>query len=213
MKIVTKSRQIKLTILAVAALLIVGSATAQQLYKWIGADGKVTYSDTPPPRSAKRAETKNISSGGTTAENLPYEVAQAVKSSPVVLYTTTACGACDRARSFLTTRGVPFSEKTVTTPEDSDRLKRAGGDSTLPLLLVGRTRQIGFESSTWGATLSAAGYPETSKLAPDYRNAPAVAAAPVVEKQIKASAKIDSDPSPEIAPKAINDKAPPGFHF
>ncbi len=213
MKIVLRPLQIKMTVLVVSALLIGGSATAQQLYKWVGADGKVTYSDTPPPRSAKRTETKIIAGGHEAAESLPYEVAQAVKGSPVTLYTTTACAACDRARSFLTGRGVPFSEKTVTTLEDSERLKRAGGDGTLPLLLIGRSKQIGFESTAWATMLIAAGYPEISKLPPGYRNAPAMAAAPVVEKQIKASAEVESDPNPEVAPKAVNDKAPPGFHF
>lgn len=166
-------------LLSVFALLAGGEVSAQQLYKWVGADGKITYSDTPPPKSARRVETKALGVGTTVdTENLPYEVAQAVKTSPVTLYTTTACTACDTARAFLGKRGVPFSEKTVTTADDVQRLKQAGGDGTLPLLLVGRLKRIGFESAAWSGMLSAAGYPETSKLPRTYTNPKAIAATP-----------------------------------
>ena len=194
-------------------------AAAQQLYKSVGADGRVTYSDMPPPRAAKSVSTKIVGGSEVSTVSLPYELAQAVQANPVTLYTTAGCPACDSARKFLNSRGVPFAEKTVTTAEDSERLKQAGGTNSLPFVLIGRSKQVGFESTAWGTVLSAAGYPETSKLPRTYRNAAATAAAPVIEKETKANAKVEADPLPAVAPKAVNDrankadKAPPGFHF
>lgn len=201
------------TSLSLIALLASTAAMAQQMYKWTGADGKVNYTDTPPPASAKRAETKAVDGAGSPVENLPYEVAQAVKASPVTLYTTTTCAACDTARTFLKKRGIPFAEKTVTTAEDAEQLKQAGGDGSLPLLTIGRAKQIGFEGGAWNGALNAAGYPESSKLPPSYRNPQATAAAPIVAKEVKSIAKVEPAPPAERSPKAINDKAPPGFRF
>ena len=215
MVIFKPKRQIQtvLPLLTLAALTVNLDAHAQQMYKSIGADGRVTYSDTPPPRSAKRVETKVIGGSEVATDNLPYELAQAVKKNPVTLYTTSACPACDSARTFLSGRGVPYAEKTVTTAEDAERLKRVGGSSTLPFVLVGRSKQVGFETAAWGTMLSAAGYPENGKLPRGYRNAAVTAAAPVIEKETKASEKVEADAMPSVAPKAVNDRAPPGFHF
>jgi hypothetical protein len=58
-----------------------------ELYKWVGDDGKVTYSDTPPPRSAKKVEVKEIEISTSGAADLPFELAEARKKNPVTLYT------------------------------------------------------------------------------------------------------------------------------
>ncbi|MDP9109044.1 MAG: glutaredoxin family protein [Pseudomonadota bacterium] len=204
------------SITAVLGTLIVlasAGASAQQMYKWVGADGKVTYSDTPPPASAKRSETKAIGNSGAVAtELLPYELAQAVRTSPVTLYTTGTCPACDTGRSYLSKRGIPFAEKTVSTAEDAERLKQAGSNGTLPLLVVGRAKRTGFETGAWGAMLSAAGYPETSKLPSTYRNPQAAAAAPITIKESgdkPATETADSDSQNKPAPE----RPANGFRF
>ena len=186
-----------------------GGAAAQQMYKWIGKDGKINYTDTPPPAFAKQSEIKAVTGGGPDTSNLPYELAQAAKSSPVTLYTGTDCAPCDSGRALLTARGIPFSEKTVKTAEDGQQLKQAGGSGTLPLLVIGRTRQPGFEATGWGNALTVAGYPETSKLPASYRNPAAEAAAPKVVKE-KPPAKKSVDAAPVTLP---DNASPSGFRF
>ncbi|MEC5217904.1 glutaredoxin [Actimicrobium sp. GrIS 1.19] len=195
----------------VSVLLLLGSASvsAQQMYKWVGADGKVNYTDTPPPASVKRVESKEVGSAPEATSPLPYELAQSAKASPVTLYTTAACPACDDARALLTKRGIPFAEKTVTTSADAERLKQAGGNGTIPMLLIGRVKQIGFEAGAVNTALSAAGYPENSVLPTAYRNAAATAAAPVAVKLARENAQ----PAPAAAVKAPAVEAPAGFRF
>jgi hypothetical protein len=82
-----------------------------ELYKWVGEDGKVTYSDTPPPRSAKKVEKKSIEISGPDATDLPFELADARKKNPVTLYTAANCVPCEEGRALLNARGIPFSEK------------------------------------------------------------------------------------------------------
>jgi glutaredoxin len=201
--------------LLIALLLATGAAQAQ-LYRWVGPDGKVTYSDTPPPSSARQVETKNLEGGGPSTSGLPYELAQAVKNNPVTLYTTAKCAPCEDARSMLKTRGIPYAEKTVNTNDDILKLKQIAGDQQLPVLTVGSRKQKGFDSNTWDAMLNEGGYPQSNRLPPNYHNPPPEAAAPKAKPaaapQAAAPAERPSaDTLPDTPPPAGN--APPGFRF
>jgi glutaredoxin len=152
---------------------------AAQVYKWTDAQGTVHYGDTPPPqRAASRLATP--SSGEGQAAALPYELARAVKASPVTLYTTalSACAACDQGRALLRARGIPFAEKTVTTAEDQQQLQRIGGKDELPLLVVGSRHVTGFAAEAWNEALDSASYPRKTMLPPGYQTGTAEAAAP-----------------------------------
>lgn len=202
----------------VLALLMAAGAAHAQLYKWVGADGKVTYSDVPPPKTARQIEQKDLDKGGSGIDTagLPYALAQAARNHPVTLYTGDQCAPCDDGRKYLQQRGIPFAEKTVTTNEDSARLKQVSNDTRLPVVTIGRDKQNGFEAGAWGTALSAAGYPETSMLPKAYRQPAAQAAAPKakVEQTAQRGAPAAGDAektSGQSAPAAGN--APPGFRF
>ena len=206
---------------AILLLLCMGGASAQ-MYKWVDAKGAVHFSDKPPPADARAAAIKP-SAGGASATPLPYDLAEAARKHPVTLYTGAQCSVCDQARNYLNARGIPFAEKTVLTRADEAKLRAAGSAGEVPLLLVGRSKSIGFESSAWAALLSDAGYPGTRMLPANYQNPPATPAAPA---PLQAAAPADeaapaqrrrgaalppSPPSPPPAPAETT--APPGFRF
>lgn len=197
------------------ALLLAASASHAQMYKWVGPDGKITYSDTPPPKTATRVEQKNLADSASDTSNLPYELAQAAKNHPVTLYSGDKCDPCDEGRNFLKNRGIPFSEKTVSTNEDLARLKQVANESRLPVLMVGRSKQSGFEAGAWGTALNAAGYPASSKLPKTYRHPAPVAAAPkALAEQTAQKTQADNTEAARadsLPPAAGN--APPGFRF
>lgn len=205
-----------LTRLILTMCLLQGAAAAQaQMYKWVGPDGKVTYSDTPPPSSVKKVETKPVNIDPNAGVELPFEVAEAVKNHPVVLYTGAKCGPCDDARALLANRGIPFKEKTVNSNEDIGKLREISGDTQLPFLLIGQSKYKGLNASEWSSALSAAGYPETSKLPKSYRNpapqAAAPAAPPAAAKPAPNNARASAVPPEDLPPATGN--APPGFRF
>ncbi|MBZ2209187.1 glutaredoxin family protein [Massilia sp. R798] len=159
-----------------AALLLAGASASAQIYKWVDAKGVTHYSDTPP--ASKQAEVKPYGGADAVLVPLPYELARAARTSPVTLYTMPKCSGCDSGRALLKARGIPFTEKTVTTAADQDKLKQAGSDGQLPLLLVGRSKLLGFETGEWNSALTNAAYPAKSMLPSRYRHPEAVAAAP-----------------------------------
>ncbi|WP_105533014.1 glutaredoxin family protein [Solimicrobium silvestre] len=155
--------------LLLSLLLLTLSLTAQaQLYKWVGPDGKVNYSDTPPPKSVTKVETKSFSDSDSGVA-LPFELAQAAKNMPVTLYSADKCIPCDDSRSYLKQSGIPFSEKTVSSNEDLAKLKQLSGDFQLPLLTIGRSKLKGFNIAVWHTNLTQAGYPDSNKLPPEYQ--------------------------------------------
>ena len=165
----------KLNMLGLGALIALcfTAAQAQTVYRIVGPDGKVSFSDKPPAAkdnaSATNARGQSLPLGGGNAV-LPYELRQVADRYPVTLYTSENCAPCSSGRSLLTSRGVPFSERTVTTAEDGEALQRITGESTLPFLMIGGQKIKGFSDSEWSQFLDAAGYPKTSALPSGYRN-------------------------------------------
>ena len=195
------------SLIGLAALtMLAASANAQQVYRIVGPDGKVTFSDQPPLQAnAKLAPVVPLGAGGSSAgAGLPFELRQVVGKYPVTLYTGANCGPCGAGRAYLSSRGVPFTERTVTTLEDAEALKRLAGDNSIPLLTVGGQQIKGYSDSEWGQFLDAAGYPARSALPASYRNPEA---APLVA--IQRPAPVAATPVPEQAAPAQPSRAVP----
>jgi glutaredoxin len=201
--------KMKTTLLATVAVLCLGSATfmsqAQQLYRIVGPDGKVTFSDQPPPAASNAKITTGR--GGTFAESggsgaLPAALRPIVSKYPVTLYTAKDCGPCSSGRSLLSARGVPFTEKLIDSNEDNEAFKRLTGGNTLPVANVGGQQMKGFNEGEWTQYLDAAGYPKESVLPASYRNP---AAAPLVVKAAPPAPAASAPPSvKDIAPASGN---------
>jgi glutaredoxin len=163
----------KLLLSTLAASLLCVGVAAHATYKWVGADGKITYSDTPPPNEGKLLRGPNGVPPVAVIESdsaLPYALKQAVAKYPVVLYSANDCVPCKMAREALTKRGIPFSEKLVTNGNDAEQFKKLGfTDVTLPSLTVGKEKSVGFETSAYDRLLDAAGYPRSSLLPSTYK--------------------------------------------
>ncbi|MEZ5615684.1 MAG: DUF4124 domain-containing protein [Rhodocyclaceae bacterium] len=158
-------RSIPLCLLTLLALSLSVSANAQTVYKWVGKDGKVHYSDQPPPKEIKKVEQPRLRAGSIDTSGLPYETQQAAQNFPVTLYTTPDCvSECANARDLLNRRGIPFRENSVVAAEDGEKFKKALGTDKLlfPSLIVGSRKQIGYETDVWHGLLDSAGYPRTA---------------------------------------------------
>lgn len=155
----------------VLGMLAMPWAMAQGVYRIVGPDGRVSYSDQPPPPSANAKPVAGVSPSGASSAQLPSELRQAVGRYPVTLYSGNDCPPCNSGRTMLNARGVPFTEKTVTTTDDLAALKRLSGAGTLPLLTVGGQQIKGYSDTEWNQYLDAAGYPKKSVLPASYRRA------------------------------------------
>ena len=133
-------------------------------------DGKVTYSDQPPPASARQAEEKKLGTPNAIATGGPdYRTKVAIQAAPVILYGSSDCASeCQAARDFLKRNGVPFSEKTIKTEEEAQAFRKATGseDLLVPAIQAGSLTEKGYEEVAWRKLLVTAGYPMRSEPNP-----------------------------------------------
>jgi glutaredoxin len=207
---------------ALAVLALAGSgvfdANAQQIYRIVGPDGRVTFSDKPPLDPGTRASpAKTVplpGARGTDTSTLPFELRQAASRYPVTLYTGPDCAPCAAGRAMLTGRGIPFTEKTVTSREDMEALRRLAGSLSLPFLTIGGQQIKGYSDTEWAQYLDAAGYPRTSQLPPGYAQAPAAPLVAVQEPRVARPAPAPAAQAPDIAaPQAAPADNPSGIRF
>jgi glutaredoxin len=177
------------------ALALAAAAASAQTYRWVDRDGKVNFTDTPPPAFARDVQKRARDPGPPDTLQGSYDLQQAQKRFPVVLYTTPdGCQPCKDARDLLTKRGVPFREVVVGSNETREDLKKVSSEMEVPVLTVGKDVHRGFETGMYNSALDTAGYPKT--------------ALPGAVQQ--AAAKPAAKPQPAPEPKPVVDEPPRG---
>ena len=194
-------------VLALAALLCTlgwtSTVHSQAVYRIVGPDGKVSFSDRAPnqdsaPTAPARAGSTPQASSGTAA-SLPYALRQIATRFPVTLYTGSDCAPCVSARNMLIGRGIPFTERTVASNEDLTALQRLSGGTSLPFGTIGGQQLSGFSDSEWSQYLDAAGYAKQSQLPFGYQR-PAATPLVAAQKSVPAAAKSEA-PRESLSPQ------------
>jgi glutaredoxin len=154
--------------LAAASLGLCAPAHAQApaLYKSVGKDGVVTYSDQPPadgkidkvltfeylPRSDLPAATASRLEQLRKASSAAAH-AVVTPSSQVRIYTAAWCGYCKLAKAYLNSHGIAFDDFDIDTVDGLKAYARAGGGRGIPLMLVGDQRVQGFSEKAYDTVL------------------------------------------------------------
>ena len=180
--------------MAMVALAALNTSHAAEVYRWVDQDGKVVYSDVPPPPGVKNAELRRLNRNAVEVDKTSFATRDAVKKNPVTLYASNCGEPCDNARKFLAKRGIPFSSKNPeSSPADADALKKLIGALEVPVLVVGKSPVKGFETGLWDEALDSAGYPRT---------AAAVAVAPQPVAKTPPAPATSAEPAPPAKPEA-----------
>jgi len=185
--------------LALASVLATNALPALALYKVVGPDGSITYTDRPPAGTTSRVSTMV---GGTVNEvtpldTLPVELRQAATRHPVVLYTSADCVPCDEGRRLLVQRGIPYTEKLIINNDDVAALELAVGVRTVPALKIGNQALRGMSADEWVAYLDAARYPRESRLPRGWQGDPPE---PLVVRSVARPVSAEAPAAPLRAP-------------
>lgn len=188
---------------------------AHALYKVVGPDGKVTYTDRVPGSSDGKVTPLSADGNAVNTVSeplaLPFELRQATTRYPVTLYTFADCTPCDNARALLRQRGIPYVEKLVLTEQDAAALQRLTGTREGPTLMIGQKPLPGLSAESWNAYLDSAGYPRENRLPPGYQYP---AATTLTERSEPARAAPVAPPVPVAPPAAETAPATtPGIRF
>ena len=189
-----------ITALCAAALAASFASQGQtNVYRWVDKDGKVHFTDTPPPPDVKESTQKRMGGGAAlSATQVPFATQEAARRNPVTLYSSTKCGdLCTQGRELLAKRGVPFTEKLADVdPKDGEAVREMTGKLQVPVLKVGERHMNGFAADSWNSMLDAAGYSRTALPGQTVPPPPQPPAAP---------------PQPENAAQAAPQSQPPAL--
>ncbi|NMG37207.1 DUF4124 domain-containing protein [Azoarcus sp. TTM-91] len=143
-------------------------AQAPTTYRWVDGNGRVNYSDQPPPASIRQLDEKRYS-GAPAADTTPsYAVRQAMANFPVAVFVTQDCQApCNLARDLLKRRGIPFQEHKLESTEEVQAYRELfGTPEQVPAITIGRMNFKGYETTAWEKMLDDAGYPKSAAAVP-----------------------------------------------
>ena len=139
-----------------------------QVYRWTDNKGRKYVTDAPPPRTAKDSRYYDLRQRDENQNRTikrKKRPSKNFKFTPVMLYTSPACGAnCDEIRKLLTDRGVGFTEKVVKDELDEEWLLKQTGEKIVPSVTVGSTIQKGFDPERLNTILTNAGFPKAVKM-------------------------------------------------
>lgn len=147
-------------LLLLLCLVLPFDLTSADIYKWVDENGRVHFADAPA--TAESAETVDLSHINTynapskifIDETLARPTDTANKQARVIVYSTSWCGVCVKAKNWLKANNIAFQEYDVETSErgrrDYKQLKGRG----VPIILVGQQRMNGFSPSHMRQMLS-----------------------------------------------------------
>jgi len=135
------------------------------IYKWVDANGTVSFRDTPPVQDVDAATVTlpelNVVNMPAAKLHQPSAASPASQSgmtgtvrAEVDLYTTTWCGYCKQAKAFLRQRGIAYREYDVEKdPAAAERKRQLGGGSGVPCAMINGKAIRGFSAAAYAAAL------------------------------------------------------------
>ena len=136
-----------------------GTANAD-FYEWEDESGATHITDYPPPQdeSPKNVQVHKDSSGKSATdeeqEAAMDDKSKAQKKPDITLYTKTACADCDKAREFLKSRKIIFTEYNMDKDKAAAAKRKEIDDSEdVPFAIINRNQVYGFTESVYNRAL------------------------------------------------------------
>ena len=139
--------------------LVAGSASdvrAETIYKSVGPDGSVVYSDHPPANGKveKKFEFADLPSSAVAGEQArdakPAPATNTASPGGTALFSASWCGYCRRAKAYLAQKGIPYRNIDIETADGRRQFASAGGGG-IPLLFNGGKHIRGFSADGYDA--------------------------------------------------------------
>lgn len=142
------------TVLLLCCALLPWAQSAQgegAVFKWVDANGKVHYGDQKSGAAVDQKSLVDVSRGNTA--NAAATDDSQPSAQRVVMYSTSWCGYCKKARAYFSSNGIYVSEYDIEkSPSARREYDRLGGRG-VPFITIGDTHIRGFDRAKIDATL------------------------------------------------------------
>lgn len=133
---------------------MVGRTAMADFYSWENEKGEIIMSDSPPPTDAMVRDIQIHQSRAEEYSNAPAEEATAAKKADVLIYTKNDCPDCEKARGFLNSRNIPFTEFNMDTDVNAAiKRKEIDDGEDVPFAIINRNHVYGFSESVYDRVL------------------------------------------------------------
>jgi glutaredoxin len=133
-------------------------------YTWEDENGATQITDYPPPqgKSAKDVQVHKYDPDNLTDLQSAEEQgssdkdnkSKSQKKPEVVLYTKNDCNDCDKAREFLKSKNIPFTEYNMDTDKTSAARRKEVDDSEdVPFAIINKNHVFGFSENVYNKAL------------------------------------------------------------
>lgn len=114
-----------------------------QIYRWTDANGKVHFSDKPPPNQTVQPLQLKIN----TYESVSFDKALFDAGEKVVMYSASWCSYCKIARRYFKDRKIRYTEYDIEKNSRARKQYQKMGGTGVPVILVGKRRMNGFSAA------------------------------------------------------------------
>ena len=155
---------ITFVIVLLALTLYLCTTAAAEIYKWVDEKGEMHISDSPPPGAKSSGEMKVYKDRqGDSLDTAPPSVKKKEESRPsfeskkkadVVLYTTSWCPYCRKARDYFRSRGIDFIEYDIEKDKEAAiRKRQLDNRGGVPFAIINGRSIRGFSASAYEKAL------------------------------------------------------------
>jgi len=118
---------------------------AKDIYKWIDENGKMHFGDKKPETlvDVEKIDIKVINS----VESVSYEFSAIDIGKKVIIYTTSWCVNCKKAKEYFRYKGIRYIEKNIEKNRIAKMEFEKLGGKGVPVILVGDKRMSGFSKA------------------------------------------------------------------
>ena len=131
----------RIVVVCTVVLICCSSTSQAKIEKWVDENGKTHYGS----RAPKGSEVESIK----TPKYHPSQTGVKVKQERVVLYSTSWCPYCRKARAYLNRNGITFTEYDIEKDVTAKRNYDSAGGRGVPFLVKGNKAQGGFNTASY----------------------------------------------------------------
>ena len=115
-----------------------------EVFKWTDESGRTHYSDKVKDNQPLQAIKAEVNIYKDVPINYEFSGTLGRSGNKVVMYSTSWCGYCKKARQYFKSKGIAFNEYDIEKNKKAKRKYERLGGQGVPLILVGKKSMRGF---------------------------------------------------------------------
>ena len=127
-------------ICGLVSLIVFAEPCSAEIYKWTDEKGLIHYSSEKP----ENQEFTEVGVHTGTYDRVSYDASKIDAGKGVVIFSTSWCGTCKKAKAYFRRNGIHFKEYDIEKGSQAKKLYEELGATAVPVIIVGKKRMNGF---------------------------------------------------------------------